>query len=119
MLGDLSLVTYVKTFRPQREKVAGTKWGLKPLLYTFVRGSLTTSASTCVLALVVKEHQTSPSVMGLALAPSVPEWWAIVVVAPLVMEYQWQLDLLCPGGAFKGGFYTVYEWLVCRQWKHW
>jgi hypothetical protein len=35
--------------------VTGRKWGLEPLFYTIAKGSFTTSVSTCVLALVVKE----------------------------------------------------------------
>jgi hypothetical protein len=35
--------------------------------------------------------------MGLALAPSVPVWRAIVGVAPSVIACQWQLDLMCLG----------------------
>ncbi len=63
--------------------------------------------------------RVSPLVMGLALAPSVPAWWAFISIAPLVMEYQWQADLLSPGGELEEGFHTVFEWLVCVQWKHW
>jgi hypothetical protein len=60
----------------------------------------------------------SPLVINLALAPLVPAWWAIVGIAPLVMEYQWQADLLCPGGELEEEFHLIFELLECVQWKH-
>jgi hypothetical protein len=79
----------------------------------------------------------SPLVMGLALAPLVPAWWAIVVLATLVMEYQrqadllrpggaplmmvcqWCLDLMCLGGEQGEGYHVGSEWLVFVPQKHW
>ena len=40
-------------------------------------------------------------------------------VAPLVMEYQWQADLVCPGGELEEGFHIVFQWLECVPQKHW
>ncbi len=57
----------------------------------------------------------SPSVIGLVLAPLVPAWLAIMGVAPLVMEYQWQADSLHPGGELVEGLHGVFEWLECVQ----
>jgi hypothetical protein len=64
-------------------------------------------------------ERASPSVMGLALAPSVLAWQGIVGVAPLVMVCQWQLDLMCLGGGQEEGYHVVSEWLEFVPRKHW
>ncbi len=59
----------------------------------------------------------SPLVMDLTLAPSFPVWWAIVGVAPSMMEYLWQVDLFCSSGELEEGFHVVFQWLECVQRK--
>jgi hypothetical protein len=42
-----------------------------------------------------------------------------VALAPIVLKYQWQANLLHPGRALEGLFHVVFVWLGCRQWTHW